>query len=50
MATCGACSKEITTCPECGGKKCIKGCPDREEDGCSCDEGTEPSDEGTSCG
>ncbi len=36
MSTCGACSVEITECAECGGKKCVAGCADRAEDGCSC--------------
>jgi hypothetical protein len=37
MPTCGACGKEITECPECGGKVCEPGCPDRLEDGCTCE-------------
>lgn len=27
---------EILTCPNCGGKLCSDGCPDRVEDGCIC--------------
>ncbi|MBI3332378.1 hypothetical protein HYZ99_05495 [Candidatus Peregrinibacteria bacterium] len=40
---CGACKQPITVCPECGGKKCVAGCPDRIEDGCHCDDGDEAS-------
>lgn len=34
---CGACGLEIVECPECGGRICEEHCPDREEDGCSCE-------------
>jgi hypothetical protein len=36
---CGACGKSITECEMCGGMLCEANCPDREEDGCTCDEG-----------
>ena len=36
MSTCGTCKIEITLCPECGGKICAEDCPDRIEDGCTC--------------
>ena len=38
MDTCGACNEEIIDCPICGGHSCSPGCPDREEDGCTCGE------------
>jgi hypothetical protein len=34
---CGSCGKEITECEVCGGMVCEIGCPDREDDGCTCD-------------
>lgn len=36
MSVCGTCGVEITLCPECGGKICEEGCPDRIDDGCTC--------------
>ncbi len=45
MSSCGSCKQEITTCAVCGGKKCSLGCPDRAEDGCTCDVDGESDDE-----
>ena len=35
--TCDTCGKEITECPVCGGYVCAPNCPDRDDDGCTCD-------------
>jgi hypothetical protein len=48
MNICGACSMEVMVCPECGGKMCSPGCPDRADDGCTCmeiDEDKDPTSE-----
>ncbi len=42
---CGSCGKQIAECEMCGGLTCSPGCPDREEDGCTCDEEIEDSDD-----
>ncbi|MDO8648304.1 MAG: hypothetical protein Q7R81_00810 [Candidatus Peregrinibacteria bacterium] len=42
MPTCDACGQEIVECTVCGGKICVVGCPDRADDGCTCNESEEP--------
>ena len=46
---CGACKKPITICEECGGKMCVADCPDREEDGCTCEEDQNGDDDACGC-
>ncbi len=38
MGTCGNCKREIRVCDTCGGLLCVEDCPDRLEDGCTCEE------------
>ena len=38
MGICGSCKREIRVCDVCGGLLCAPECPDREADGCTCEE------------
>lgn len=46
MTTCATCGKSIVLCEECGGLVCTPNCPDRLEDGCTCDEAALLDEEG----
>lgn len=35
-AVCRTCGYSVEICPDCSGRLCSDGCPDRERDGCVC--------------